>query len=194
MATASILDSEAAFVRQAEDAGLDQPWIEALQQNGVATFGKLSFAITSPGTVATDEQITRFLNTLWNRSTKQNKEQATTKKNKRGISRNEAEGVRCGGGAAATIAELSAFKRLVFESQTLMIFSFKSTAKRDESAPKKMAAPEREARIARQREQLRGLDISGPLEPAHLLYDLCATMIERNEVAYINPNKCLSRQ
>ena len=52
MATASILDSEATFVRQAEDAGLDQPWIEALQQNGVVTFGKLSFAITSPGTVA----------------------------------------------------------------------------------------------------------------------------------------------
>ena len=113
MATASILDSEATFVQQAEDAGLNQPWIEALQQNGVATFGKLSFAITSPGTVATDEQITRFLNTLR-------------------------------GGAAATIAELSAFKRLVFESQTLMMHSFKSTAKGDESAPKKMAAPERE--------------------------------------------------
>ena len=37
-------------------------------------------------------------------------------------------------------------------------------------------------------------DISGPLEPAHSLYDMCATMIERNEVAHINPNKCLSRQ
>ena len=31
---------------------------------------------------------------MWNRSTKQNTEQATTKNNKRGISRNEAEGVR----------------------------------------------------------------------------------------------------
>ena len=31
---------------------------------------------------------------VWNRSTKQNKEQATTKNNKRGISRNEVEGVR----------------------------------------------------------------------------------------------------
>ena len=29
---------------------------------------------------------------VWYRSTKQNKEQATTKNNKRGISRNEAEG------------------------------------------------------------------------------------------------------
>ena len=32
---------------------------------------------------------------LWNRSTKQNKEQSTTKNNKRGISRNEAECRRC---------------------------------------------------------------------------------------------------
>ena len=29
---------------------------------------------------------------VWNRSTKQNKEEATTKNNNRGISRNEAEG------------------------------------------------------------------------------------------------------
>ena len=33
-------------------------------------------------------------NQLWNMSTKQNKEQATTRNNKRGISRNEAEEVR----------------------------------------------------------------------------------------------------
>ena len=32
---------------------------------------------------------------VWNRSTKQNKEQATTKNNKRGISRNEAKDVSC---------------------------------------------------------------------------------------------------
>jgi len=57
-----------------------------------------------------------------------------------------------------------------------------------------MSAPERDARLTRQRDQLRGLDITGPLEPAHGLYDLCAQMVERNEVAYISPSKCLSRQ
>ena len=41
---------------------------------------------------------------------------------------------------------------------------------------------------------LRLLDISGPTEPAHGLYDLCANMIERNEIAYISPTKCLPRQ
>ena len=59
---------------------------------------------------------------------------------------------------------------------------------------KRMSAPERDARLTRQKEELRSLDISGPLEPAHGLYDLCAQIIERNEVSYISPTKCLSRQ
>ena len=163
MATSSILDSEATFVQQAEDAGLTQPWIDALRNNQLATFAKLSFAVTSPGVVATDEQVTRFLNTMRD-------------------------------GTSATIAELAAFKRLLFESQTLMMHNFKSVAKGDDAAPKRMAPPEREARMERQRQQLRGLDITGPLEPAHSLYDICNSMIEKNEVSYINPNRCLSRQ
>ena len=64
MAASSILDSEATFVQQAEDAGLTQPWIDALRNNQLATFAKLSFAVSSPGVVATDEQVTRFLNTM----------------------------------------------------------------------------------------------------------------------------------
>jgi hypothetical protein len=163
MAASSILDSEATFLQQAEESGLSQLWIDALKDNSVATFAKLSFAVTSQGTVATDEQVNRFLTTM----------RADT---------------------AATIADLAAFKRLLFESQTLMMHSFKATAKGDETAPKRMAPPEREARLGRQREQLRGLDIKGPIEPAHSLYDLCAAMIQRNEIAYINPNRCLSRQ
>jgi hypothetical protein len=95
---------------------------------------------------------------------------------------------------APTIADLAAFKRILFESQTLMMHGFKATARGDDSLPKKMSAPERQARLERQREQLRGLEIQGPLEPSHALYDLCAGMIEKNEVAYISPSKCLSRQ
>ena len=164
MALSSILDS-ATFVQQAVEVGLTAPWIDALKANSLATFSKLSFAITSPGTVASDEQITRFLNTMR-------------------------------AGVPATIAELAAFKRILFESQTMMMHRFKSVARGEENQPKRMAPPEREARLARQREQLRGLDISGsgPLEPAHGLYDLCAAMIEKNEVTYLGPTKCLSRQ
>ena len=124
---------------------------------------KLSFAITSPGTVATDEQVTRFMNTVRP-------------------------------GVAATISDVAAFKRLLFESQTRMIHRFKSAAKGEDVAPRRMSPSERDARLARLRQDLRGLDITGPMEPAHALYDLCAQMVERNEISYISPTKCLSRQ
>eukprot|EP00435_Cladocopium_sp_Y103_P030411 s3870_g7.t1 len=163
MALSSLLDSEATFTQQAEECGLSQPWIAELKTNAVATFAKLSFAITSPGTVATDDQVNRFLTNLRP-------------------------------GVVATIADLAAFKRLLFESQTLMIHRFKSAAKGDDATPKRMSGPEREARLTRQKEQLRGLDIAGPLEPAHGLYDICAQMVERNEITYISPARCLSRQ
>ena len=163
MAASSMLDSEATFVQQAEECGLSEPWITALQASAVATFAKLSFAITSPGTVATDEQVTRFMNTVRP-------------------------------GVAATISDVAAFKRLLFERQTLMIHRFKSAAKGEDVAPRRMSPPERDARLARLCQDLKGLDITGPMEPAHGLYDLCVQMVERNEIAYISPTKCLSRQ
>ena len=163
MASSSFLDSEATFTQQATEAGLGEQWIEALKGNSLSTFAKLSFAVTSPGVAASDDQINTFLGTL-----------------RRGV--------------APSIADMAAFKRVLFESQTLMMHSLKATAKGEETTPKKMSAPEREARLELQKQTFRGLDISGPLEPAHSLYDLCASMVEKNEVAYIGPTKCLSRQ
>ena len=143
MATSSILDSEATFVQQAEDAGPDSIMGGCPKGRIVGYVCKAGFCSDQSWTVATDEQVNRFLNTLRP-------------------------------GTPATIAELAAFKRILFESQTLMMHSFKVAAKGEESAPKRMAQPERDARLERQREQLRGLEIKGPLEPAHGLYDLCA--------------------
>ena len=163
MSMSTILDSEATFEQQANEAGLSQPWIDALKNDHMATFAKLSFAVTTPGVAATDDAITAFLNQLRP-------------------------------GAAITISDRAAFKRLLFESQTLMVHRLKTTVKGDDSVSRKMAPPERESRLALQRTTLRGIDIAGPLEPAHALYDLCTAMVEKNEIAYISPNKCLSRQ
>ena len=151
MAASSFLDSEATFAQQAEETGLGRLWIDALKASSLATFAKLSFAVTSPGTVASDDQINTFLGTM-----------------------------RVG--VAPSIADMAACKRLLFESQTLMMHSFKATARGDDAAPKKLSAPEREARLELQRQQFRGLDITGPLEPAHALYDLCASTVEKNEM------------
>ena len=71
---------------------------------------------------------------------------------------------------APTTADRSAFKRILFESQTLMMHSFKATARGGEALPGKLSAPERQARLEGQKQELRGLDIQGPLEPSHALY------------------------
>ena len=64
MAFPSLLDSEVTFTQQAEECGLSEPWVTALKNNAVATRAKLSFAVASQGTIATDEQVTRFLKPL----------------------------------------------------------------------------------------------------------------------------------
>ena len=162
MATSSILDSEATFIQQSEEAGLTRPWINALRDNVLATFAKL--ASQSPALEWWPLMSRRI-----------------------GFEYVER---RC----CSDHSRASSVQKLVFESQTLMMHSFKSAAKGDEAAPKSRAPQERDARLERQRELLRGLDIKGPLEPAHALYDVCAAMIERNDMSYINPNRCLSRQ
>lgn len=89
--------------------------MDALKNSALATFAKLSFAVTSPGVVASDDQINRFLGDLRP-------------------------------GVAPTIADSAAFKRILVESQTLMMHSFKATDRGEEPMPKKMSAPERQAR------------------------------------------------
>ena len=92
-----------------------------------------------------------------------------------------------------TLADLTAVKRLVFEAQTFQLASLKSTMASGESDQARRIAPAERA-DRRQRQQLVGLDLSGPLEPAFFLYDRFAAMMERDELEYIGPNKCLTRQ
>ncbi len=51
----SVIDSEATFTQQAAEAGLSQPWIDALVASNMATMAKLSFAVTTPGVTASDQ-------------------------------------------------------------------------------------------------------------------------------------------
>eukprot|EP00438_Fugacium_kawagutii_P018543 Skav204348 [mRNA] locus=scaffold3936:105494:108589:+ [translate_table: standard] len=89
----------------------------------------------------------------------------------------------------------TAVKRLVFEAQTLTIASLRSTVQSPEdSTVRKIAPAERTARLEAQRNRLQGLDLTGPLEPSHWLYDQFSAMLELGEIKYIAPNKCMTRQ
>ena len=160
----NILDSKATFIKQCADIGLSDSWTRAFCDSDLGTLGKVAYAVSMPGQPLQDELVASFL-----------------------------ENVRPN--VVPTLADLTAVKRLVFEAQTFQLASLKSTMAAGESDQAKRIAPaERAERIRRQRQQLVGLDLSGPLEPAFFLYDRFAAMLERDELEYISPNKCLTRQ
>ena len=64
----------------------------------------------------------------------------------------------------------------------------------DDSGAKRIAPPERSARIAAQKVRLSGMDLSGPLEPSFWLYDTFSNMLDSGELKYVAPNRCLTRQ
>lgn len=94
--------------------------------------------------------------------------------------------------ALIPLLRICLLSRGFFLRHRLSIHNLKTVVKRDEGSARRMAPPECEARLARQRALLRGIDITGPLQPAHGLYDLCTSMIEKNEISYISPTRCLS--
>ena len=93
-----------------------------------------------------------------------------------------------------TLAETSALKRLGFEAHTYLVATLRQQIDQsDDSQPRKVAFAERTQRMERLREDLRGLDISGELEPAHALLDKCCAMFDSNNVKWLEPSVCVSR-
>ena len=94
----------------------------------------------------------------------------------------------------ATIADIAGAKRLLFESQTIVLASLQDQVNTtDSSAIKKVPIAERETKMRAIKKRLTGLLIEGPLEPGHGLLDTTASMMQLNEIKYIPPEKCISR-
>ena len=164
MASNTLLESVAAFEAQAKRAGLNEQWIEAFGRNDLNKLGRLAYAVTTPGAAPTTDQVIEFMNQL-----------------------------RVGVGP--TLSEITAVKRVLFEAQTLTIASLRSTVHSpDDASTRRVAPAERSARIEAQRQRLQGLELSGPMEPSHWLYDQFSAMLETGELKYISPGKCLTRQ
>ena len=99
------------------------------------------------------------------------------------------------GGVPPTVGVLGSVRRLVFIAQSLAVADMKQQVDGpSESQRKELAPAEREARIARQRNQLVGLTLSGELECAHVCYDHVLTMLEKNTIVYLEPSKFPSRR
>ena len=87
----------------------------------------------------------------------------------------------------------ASLKRLIFEAQTLVCNEVKIKANKKEDAPTNFAPSEREARIQQQKDRLSGLRFRGEEECAHCSYDIALTMLERDTLVYLGPEKFPTR-
>ena len=162
MAATSVLSSAAALGKQCVKVGLTQPWIDALSSAGVDTLGKLSYAVSLPGSPPSQAKIDVFAGKLR-------------------------------AGVSLSIGDDAALKRLVFEAQTLTVAELRASVQSGDDGPKKLPVAERTLRIEDQRKRLLGLSLEGPLAVAHALYDRFASMREAEELKYVAPNECITR-
>ena len=94
-------------------------------------------------------------------------------------------------GRPATIAEMSVLRRLLHESYNLTVSELQTQVDRtDESAPRKLAAPDRADRLAAQQARLTGISIKGVLMPSHKLVDKCCQIYEDNCLQYLPLHHC----
>jgi hypothetical protein len=97
-------------------------------------------------------------------------------------------------GREPTVKELAVLRRLYFESHALSVADLRTRVEaREDDQPKKMAAPERTARLEAQRLALVGINISGHNEPANCLVDRCVQQLEDGQLRHIPLNECPSR-
>ena len=88
----------------------------------------------------------------------------------------------------------ASLKRLIFEAQTLVCNEVKIKTNKKEDAPTNLAPSEREARIQQQKDRLSGLRFGGEEECAHCSYDTALTMLERDTLVYLGPEKFPTRR
>ena len=87
-----------------------------------------------------------------------------------------------------------ALKRLIFEAQTLLCNEVKLKAnRRDDASQTAFAGLETNARVQQQRVRLSGLRFRGEEERSHSSYDLVLSILEKNCLTYLGPDKFPTR-
>ena len=98
------------------------------------------------------------------------------------------------GGGDPSMAELGLFRRLFFESFTLVQADLRHKIERTEDTPaRKLAVPERAARFRAQQLRLTGMVLTGELECADALIDQCVAQYDENRLRYVSWDKCLNK-
>ena len=160
------LDSEAVFAERALELGLLQAELDVLKAAGWASYARFAFSCHySPGQ-ADDQPFQRM-----------------------------AARVTGVGAAEPPEDRLPVIRRLFWESFTLAAAEMKARVdRREDDAPRKLAAPERTARHSEQQKRLVGILIEGEREPSFSLIDRLVQMAEENVLRYIAWQDCPKRE
>ena len=98
-------------------------------------------------------------------------------------------------GRDATQGELALLRRLFFESHSVSMQDMKNRLERPtDAAPAKVLPAERAARYEEQCKRLKGLDLTGPMEPSNSLIDAVFAMVDSNELRYLPLHTLTSRE
>lgn len=97
-------------------------------------------------------------------------------------------------GSEPTLTQMGRYRRLQFESHTLVLSDTKVRMERtDDAAPRKMPGAERSARHREQTLRLVSTQITQDNEPSHALLDLAQQLVEDAQIKYLSLDKCTSR-
>ena len=100
-------------------------------------------------------------------------------------------------GGAVTVGQMSAIRRIHFESTTLVISSVKERvssegAEKGEGIRRVPLAEKKQCR-EEQLARLSGVAMVGELDPSHALLDLANQMLETGSIVWLAPSKCSKR-
>ena len=98
-------------------------------------------------------------------------------------------------GALMSLADEAALKRLLFEGHTMVLSQLREAVANPEAAhTRKLPQVERNAKMITLRAALPGVCIEKQLEPSHSLLDLVSQQFEAQQLAYLSPDRCTSRE
>lgn len=98
-------------------------------------------------------------------------------------------------GGMANMQDISAVRRLLFESQTLVMAQLRELVTNPEAGMvRKLPPVEREAKMRQLRARLPGVVVEKQLEPSHSLLNLTSQMWEQKQLQYLPIEKLTSRE
>ena len=98
-------------------------------------------------------------------------------------------------GGMMTLGDEAALKRLLFEAHTMVLSQLREAVSNPEAShTRKLPQVERSAKMADLKTRLVGVCIERQLDPSHALLDATSQMYESQQLVYLSPEKCTSRE